>query len=235
MSPEQLNVLVIDDDEAIRDLLVEAINERGHLAVTADSAEEGLGLLPFWTFHVALVDYHLPGIDGIVLSEYLRANNPAMKIALVTGEQDRQLQRRSRRSSITFISKPFQVRQIAELIEEYNEDSRERAQRERQQHDEDYAPPIARYFQELRNAFDVPRLPGRIEERLATALKQRLHQLQRTSFDERDRVELFAGLLAVQLLGLDVPRLANGRSLCDEYDQLMEELGKRPEFGDQDD
>ena len=96
MSPEQLNVLIIDDDEAIRDLLVEAINARGHLAVSASSAEEGLGLLPFWTFHVALVDHHLPGIDGIVLSEYLRANNPAMKIALVTAEQDRQLQRRRR-------------------------------------------------------------------------------------------------------------------------------------------
>ena len=43
---EQLNILVIDDDEAVRALLVDIIGKREHQVVVAESAEQGLSLLP---------------------------------------------------------------------------------------------------------------------------------------------------------------------------------------------
>src|SRR5215510_14461459 len=90
---DQVNILVIDDVSALRGLLVDIITRRGHQAVPAASAEEGLELLPFWTFQVAFIDQKLPGMEGLVLGEYLRRNNPDMTIALVTGEQDTRLPR----------------------------------------------------------------------------------------------------------------------------------------------
>ena len=109
---EQLNILVIDDDESLRGLLVDIIARGGHQAVPVTSAEEGLELLPFWTFQVAFIDQRLPGMEGLVLGQYLRRNNPDMTIALVTGENDLRLERQTRALSIAFIPKPFNVQDI---------------------------------------------------------------------------------------------------------------------------
>src|SRR5215212_2090158 len=81
---DPLHVLIIDDDEQLLGLLTQIVTRMGHVAVPADSAEAGLELLPFWTFQIALIDHHLPGMEGIVLGEYLRNNNPDMAVALVT-------------------------------------------------------------------------------------------------------------------------------------------------------
>ena len=109
---DQLNILVIDDDEAMRHLLVDIVTRSGHQAVPAASAEAGLETLPYWTFQVAFIDHKLPGMEGLVLGEYLRRNNADMTIALITGESDQRLLRQTKALNITFVSKPFDVRQI---------------------------------------------------------------------------------------------------------------------------
>lgn len=227
----QLNVLVIDDDDALRQFLVEIVTQKGHQVVAAPSAEEGLKHLPVWTFQVALLDQNLPGLEGLVLGEYLRRNNPDMTIALVTGEDDPRLEKRTRDLAITFVPKPFRPQDIWHVLDEYSAGAEERDERRRRREDADYEPPIARYSEDLLGAFDVPGVPARIADKIVSVVKRALNDLRAVRrYNERDRVVALSGLLTARVLGLELPLASNGRTLFDEYDDIMRARGRRPEF-----
>lgn len=231
---EPLNVLVIDDDEPMRRLLTDIVTGEGHTAMPAGSAEEGLELLPVCTFQVAFIDQNLPGMEGLVLGEFLRRNNPDMTIALVTGEPDKKLRRRSRDLAITHISKPFDVREIVGVMAEYVERALERRECRLQHDATDFAPPLGRYVDELEACFGVPNVPERIEGRLVETIKRSLNALRSVSrYTERDRVVALSGLLTARVLGVQLPRATSGRSLYEEFDALMQEHGRRVEFGNE--
>jgi len=233
MDHEQLNILVIDDDEGIRELLCDIIARVQHQVVPVASAEEGLEVLPFWTFQVAFIDQNLPGMDGLVLGEYLRRNNPDMTIALMTGDDDRSLQRKSKDLSIVYLPKPFDVGGILALIERYLADAKER-QAQRLDHEApDFDPPFAHYTAEIEAAYAIPSVPGRIEDRLLETLKRSLNNLRSVGrYTERDRVIALSGLLTARVLGMSLPKVDGDRTLYDEYDELMGQHGRRTEFGD---
>jgi CheY-like chemotaxis protein len=229
---DQINILVVDDDEMMRRLLAEIIQRAGHLPVTAESAERALEMLPLWTFQIALLDQSLPGMEGLLLGEYLRRSNPDMIIALVTGEDDPRLEKRTRDIGVTFIAKPFDNAEIQAVIASYVERAKERAI-ERQKHgDEDFEPPIGRFAAELPECFGIPKIPDRVTDRLVGTVQRCLHNLRSvTRYSERDRVVALSGLLTARVLGVDLPRTTAGLTLFEEYDRLMHEHGRRTEFG----
>ncbi len=229
---EQLHVLIIDDDSAMRELLTHILSPGGHQLIIASSAEEGLEQLPYFTFQVAFLDHNLPGMEGLVLGEYLRKNNPHMEIALVTGQPDARLERVSREHKIVFISKPFEVASILDVVTGYRTKAAERFQARRSHNDPHFAPPIGAYAQELTECFAMPGVPSRIEDRLAVRIQNSMANLQTAArYNERDRVIALSGLLAAQVLGIKLPR-HNGMTLFSLYDELMEQHGRRKEFAD---
>ncbi|MBK7579406.1 MAG: response regulator [Myxococcales bacterium] len=231
--PEQLNVLVIDDDENVRRLLVDLVTSRGHQALPAGSAEEGMALLPIWTFQVAFLDQGLPGMEGLVLGEFLRKNNPDMTIALVTGEDEPRIERVARDLAITFIAKPFEVRQIQDVLDDAVSEALVRSARRNRQEDPDFAPPISRFVSEIEQSFEVPHLPERVAERVTSVVKRKLNDLRSVGrYTERDRVLALAGLLTARVLGIDLPKTQGGLTLYEEYDQIMQREGRRVEFED---
>ncbi len=227
-----LHVLVIDDDEAMRNLITQILLPTGHQVVSAESAEAGLELLPYYTFQVALLDQRLPGMEGLVLGEFLRKNNPHMKIALVTGEDDEKLVRFGEEHRITVIPKPFEVKQILDLITSYQDEARRRIEAARtKQEIGDYDPPFGRHLAALADAFELPSVPKRIEERLVHAVKTSLNELRSVSrYSERDRVIALSGLIALSVLGIKPPKTSAGRTLFEEYDALIKEHRRRTEF-----
>lgn len=235
MTGEQLNVLVIDDDPAMVRLLSDIVHRVEHLVVTATSAEEGLELLPFWTFQVAFIDHQLPGMDGLVLGEYLRRNNPDMTIALVTGDDDKKLMRRSRDLQIVHIAKPFVVEDILRVMDDYVAAATERRQQRLHQRDDNYAPQLAPHVDDLASAFAIPNVPSRIKDRLIETTKRSLNNLRSAGrYTERDRVLALSGLITARVLGIDLPKASSDRTLYEEYDELMREQGRRPEFSSDD-
>jgi CheY-like chemotaxis protein len=228
---EQINVLVIDDDEAMRNLLVDIIAKREHQVIAAASAEEALELLPVWTFHIAFIDHNLPGMEGLLLGEYLRRNNPDMTIAMVTGSDDPKVEKRSRALELAFIPKPFAVADILRVVDDYVEAAKEREERRRRGNDPDFEPPIARFVEDIAESYGIPKVPGRIQERLVETLKRSLHNIASAArYTERDRVLALSGLLTARVLNVDLPRSPAGRTLFEEYDELMKARGRRTEF-----
>ncbi|MCK6547406.1 response regulator [Myxococcota bacterium] len=227
-----INVLVIDDDPEVREILTRILLRAGHQVVPTESAEKGLELLPYYTFQVALLDHHLPGMEGLVLGEYLRRNNPSMKIALVTGEVGDELVRFAAEHDITVIAKPFEVTQILDLVTAYQREAAARDAEAAATSDVDWAPPLDRHLDGLAEVFDIPNVPKRIEDRLVYTVKRSLNVLAtNATFDERERVVALAGLVTLMVLGIRPAKASSGRTLFEEYDALMLEHRRRPEFG----
>lgn len=232
MDHEQLNVLVIDDDADTRELLGDIIRGANHQVVPAASAEEGLELLPYWTFQVAFIDQRLPGMEGLVLGEYLRGNNPDMTIALVTGAEDtRALRRQLEDLSIAFVPKPFIIGDILGLIDAYAEGARARRELRLRREDPAFHPSFGAELGDIAAAFAVPSVPARVESAVVEAIKRCLNNLRSVGrYTERDRGIALTGLLTALALGLDLPKTSSGLTLFEEYDRLMREHGRRVEF-----
>lgn len=228
---EQLNVLIIEDEPDMRRLLVDLVSRGDHIAVPAESAEEGLTLLPNWTFQLAFLDHNLPGMEGLLLGEYLRDNNPDMTIALVTGSDEPKLERRTRDLKISFVPKPFELDQIQQIIHDCVASLEAKDEQRKHQSDEDFHPPIARYAEELAEIYGIPSVPSRIKRRLEETVKRALMDLRsRARYSERQRVVALSGLLTARVLDMDLPRTSDGQTLYEEYDRCMKEHGRRTEF-----
>ena len=66
------NVLIVDDENSVRNLMARWLEAGGYRVTTAGSAEEALGRLQESAPAVALCDIRMPGHDGLWLAERIR-------------------------------------------------------------------------------------------------------------------------------------------------------------------
>lgn len=82
--------LVIDDDESTRFFIRAALESYGFAVTEADRAERGLEVFERTQPDVVLVDYKMPGMDGLECCRRLRARWPG-PILMLSGREDPQL------------------------------------------------------------------------------------------------------------------------------------------------
>jgi CheY-like chemotaxis protein len=80
----KMDILLIDDDEWIRDSLSIYFDSEGCRIVTCETAEEGLQVLDRQRFDIIIADYRLPGMDGIQFFEQSRVSHPDIVKILIT-------------------------------------------------------------------------------------------------------------------------------------------------------
>jgi len=83
MSPKTKTVLVVDDDEGMRDTLT-AILKREYLILTAATGEEGLAILNRKDVDLILLDVRLPGMSGLELLTIVRENYSLVEVIMVS-------------------------------------------------------------------------------------------------------------------------------------------------------
>ncbi len=83
--PPSPDVLVVDDVEAVRVSLAEALCEAGYNPVCVASAHEALAELSSRPFAVAVTDIWMAGIDGLKLIKLIRESNRDLPILAMTG------------------------------------------------------------------------------------------------------------------------------------------------------
>ena len=229
---DALHALVIDDDPGISELIARILLKEDIQVVVAASAEEGLEQLPHFVFDLAFLDHNLPGMEGLVLGEYLRRNNPDMQVALVTGEDPAALEELTRSQGIVLIPKPFEVSEILDLVSRLQRSRREAEEVLSASSSALHAVPIAGHRAGVREAFAMPGVPQRIVDRIQAVVKERVARIQRGRYTEGERVEAVAGLLAAEVLGVDLQRNSDGSTLHEDYDLAMQRDGRRCEFSE---
>ena len=110
-------ILLVDDDEWIRDSLTLYFDTEGCQIVAVETAEEGVELLKQQDYDIILLDYKLPGIDGLTFSRKIQEIRPdAIKI-LITAYKNKKVVSEAMNVGIQdLIDKPFTIKTIEDSM-----------------------------------------------------------------------------------------------------------------------
>jgi DNA-binding NtrC family response regulator len=103
-------LLIVDDDEELRDTLARRFTRAGLPVITAESGEEALAKIDRAEFDVALFDLHLPGMSGLDLLARFKEAQPDAEVLLLTahGSIGTAIEA-MRRGAYDYLTKPFQL------------------------------------------------------------------------------------------------------------------------------
>jgi len=106
-------VLIVDDDEVIRNFVGEVLEEDGYQVVTLGTAQAALDAAQKEDFHVVIADLKLGGENGIELIKSINAVRPGVPCIVMTGYGTLDLARAAIRQGVyDFVLKPFNHEEI---------------------------------------------------------------------------------------------------------------------------
>ncbi len=85
------NVLVVDDEEMIRVLFTEVLENSGHSVITAETGSKGLELVKQQDFDLVFIDLKMPEMDGAELFHQIKTIKPRLPVTIITGFPDSDL------------------------------------------------------------------------------------------------------------------------------------------------
>jgi len=119
------SILVIDDEEIMREVLETLLTREGYSVRFARSAEEGLELARSMPFDVAIVDLMLPGMDGIAALEELKRINEDLPVLMITAFASVETAIAAmKRGAFDYITKPFKNDEVLVVVRNAVERSR---------------------------------------------------------------------------------------------------------------
>lgn len=116
--PDTKSVLLVDDSKFAR-LLVKAFVSSNFADWEIDEAEDAaraLSMVETKTYDYMLVDFNMPGMDGLELGGKLRARFPGAVIALLTANIQQEIQSKAEKLGLDFIAKPPTEDKIRDYI-----------------------------------------------------------------------------------------------------------------------
>ena len=109
-------VLVVDDDEAVRNLTVMILKQKGYDVLPASNGLEAL--MVYSSYHqkidLVLTDVDMPQMNGVELAARIHARDPAEKILLMTG---RAFDSSNGAGSLPLLAKPFMPGDLIVAVE----------------------------------------------------------------------------------------------------------------------
>ena len=118
---KKVRMLLVDDDEFIRDSLSIVFTNKGCCMQAAETAEEGLKVMQTEKFDIIISDLRLPGKGGLEFLKAVRNAQPDTLCVLITAYRDMHVASQASAMGIhDFIEKPFTigvlVRSLAKLV-----------------------------------------------------------------------------------------------------------------------
>jgi two-component system cell cycle sensor histidine kinase/response regulator CckA len=106
-------LLLVDDQDAIRDLSARVLRETGFEVVTASSGNEAIGLLPDVTRPVTMLvtDMRMPGMTGREVASLVRAAHPSVKVLYISGDSEE-----TSSANEAFLPKPFTIDELTDAV-----------------------------------------------------------------------------------------------------------------------
>jgi CheY-like chemotaxis protein len=102
-------VLIVDDSKLARMVMASAfrrIRPEWEL-IEATSADDALGAISARAIDIALVDFNMPGTDGLELVASIRKDHPKMPVAVVSANLQDEIIARTRELNAAFVAKPL--------------------------------------------------------------------------------------------------------------------------------
>ncbi|MBM4294540.1 MAG: sigma-54-dependent Fis family transcriptional regulator [Deltaproteobacteria bacterium] len=117
MTDAPAQILVIDDDKAMRDACFQTMTRQGYQVEVAANARQGLSTLERATFDVILLDLVMPDMDGLEALKKIKTLDPEVEVIIITGYGTIQSAVESIKSgAFHFLSKPFVPEDLRNLV-----------------------------------------------------------------------------------------------------------------------
>ena len=112
-STAKKRILVIVDEEIIRRLFKETLEDSGYRVITAPDGTEALELVKSWNFDLIFVDLKMPGMNGAETFRQIRQINGSVPIVIITGYPMSELMERALdQGPFGVMKKPFNALDI---------------------------------------------------------------------------------------------------------------------------
>ena len=124
MEKNRIHILVVDDDDRIRDLLKDYLTKNNHMVSTAENANEAKTKIEHFKFDIIILDVMMPGQNGYELTKELKKH---LKIPIILLTAKGEVENRIKGLELgadDYISKPFEPKElllrIKNIIEKNN-------------------------------------------------------------------------------------------------------------------
>ena len=112
-----VKILIVDDEEAIRDLFSEFFNRDGFKVFKAATGEEAVTLTQKERPNLVLLDLVLPGMDGVITLKKLLEIDPNLGVIMITGVHDPKIEAQVLElGAFHFAQKPVDLKELDKIV-----------------------------------------------------------------------------------------------------------------------
>jgi two-component system response regulator (stage 0 sporulation protein F) len=106
-------VLIVDDQNGIRILLMEVFSNEGYQTYQASNGKLALEIVKAHTPDLVLLDMKIPGMDGLDILKHIKSMNPEIKVIMMTayGELD-MIKEATELGALMHFTKPFDIDEL---------------------------------------------------------------------------------------------------------------------------
>jgi DNA-binding NtrC family response regulator len=122
---EKLRILVVDDDENIREILNDTLSMAGHHIILSCNGEEALKFFYDQEFDLVITDLGMPGISGWEVNRRIKKTHPEKPVVIISGWGAQLTEEEIKASKVDLVlSKPFNLDQIIEVAKMFGNKAR---------------------------------------------------------------------------------------------------------------
>ena len=115
MTPKR--ILVVDDQESMREMLADLIDLMGHEPRTVGDAQEALEALEESDVDLVITDLNMPVVDGLELMKRIKGNAPELPVIIITGYGTFHTEKQVLSSGADgYIPKPCTINRVQETV-----------------------------------------------------------------------------------------------------------------------
>ncbi len=112
---EKKRILIADDEEIVRILLAEALKSYGYDIDVAENGVEAMSHIDKKSYDLVITDYMMPEMDGLELTQRIKAKYPSTPILVITGNAP--VNDLLKSGATAYIMKPFNIFELQSMVE----------------------------------------------------------------------------------------------------------------------
>ncbi len=115
--PKGVKVLVVDDEEVIRNLFTDVLSDEGCEVTAVSRGAEAVARVRDNAFDIVFSDVHMPGMNGVETLKAIKDISPEMVVVMMDSYPNHLLAQAQEAGAVTCLHKPFNIKDVIAIVE----------------------------------------------------------------------------------------------------------------------